>query len=196
MRTTVLKAMATVALFVAGSTSAVAQLRRENPPETLRAAVPGMEEAIQSLDIPDSQKSRLRSALPRIVGGYETRIEESAWQVALIKGLVADDRVQFCGGSIIDPEWVITAAHCMDNFIVNKAPARVNVVAGATNYKKGGERVAVKRVFVHPNWNSANMDNDVALLQLSWRLTLTANNMQAIAVVALALFSLPPFPRF
>jgi len=54
----------------------------------------------------------------------------------------------------------------------------------------------VKRVFVHPNWNSANMDNDVALLQLSRRLTLTANNMQAIAVVALALFSLPPFPRF
>ena len=85
---------------------------------------------------------------------------------------------------IIDPEWVITAAHCMDNFIVNKAPARVNVVAGTTKWKSEGERVAVKQIFVHPAWNSATMDNDVALLQLSRRLTLTGSSMRAIALVA------------
>lgn len=68
-----------------------------------------------------------------------------------------------------------------------QSPARVNIVAGTTQWKSGGERVAVKQIFVHPAWNSANMDNDVALLHLSRRLTLSTapgGSMRAIALVA------------
>jgi len=191
MRTTVLKAMATVALFVAGLTSVVAQERSQNPPTEV---LPSLEGTIRNLDIPESQKSRLLSGLPRIVGGFPTSIEINPWQVALIQGLVAEPmRSQFCGGSIIDPEWVITAAHCMDNFIVNKIPARVNVVAGTTRYKEGGQRVAVKRIFVHPGWNKENNDNDVALLQLSRRLTSTPS-MRPIQLVAAGTAFAAPIP--
>lgn len=191
MRTTVLKAMATVALFVAGLTSAVAQERSQNPPTEV---LPSLEGTIQNLDIPESQKSRLLRGMPRIVGGFPTTIRENPWQVALIQGLVAEPmRSQFCGGSIIDPEWVITAAHCMDNFIVNKIPARVNVVAGTTRYKEGGQRVAVKRISVHPGWNRENNDNDVALLQLSQRLTSTPI-MRPIQLVAAGTAFAAPIP--
>src|SRR5262249_41060526 len=182
MRTTVLNALATVALFVAGSTDAVAQLRREiHPTEQFRD--PRVEETIRSSNIPESEKSRLL----RIVGGFPTTIESNPWQVALILGLSSEpQRDQFCGGSIIDPEWVVTAAHCMDNEIVNGLPDRVNVVAGTTNYQSGGQRVAVKRIFVHPAWNSATTDNDVALLQLSRRLTLSTAEGSRMRAIALA----------
>jgi trypsin len=182
MRTTVLKAMATVALFVTGLTNAVAQLE-PSPPVVSGEVLSGIEQTIQSSPLPESQKSQLIRDSRRIVGGLPTSIDRVPWQVALIKG--ADpSRSQFCGGSIIDPEWVITAAHCVDNSLVNKSPARVNVIAGTTTWKSGGERVAVKRIFVHPAWNSANQDNDVALLHLGRRLTLTGSNMRAIPLVA------------
>jgi secreted trypsin-like serine protease len=195
MRTIVLKAMATVALFVTGLTSAGAQERTQNPSEVLPTEVlPSLVGTIQNLDIPESQKSRALSGLPRIVGGFPTSIEINPWQVALIQGLVAEPvRSQFCGGSIIDPEWVITAAHCMDNLIVNKTPARVNVVAGTTRYKEGGQRIAVKRIVVHPAWNREKNDNDVALLQLSRRLTSTPS-MRAVQLVAAGTAFAAPIP--
>jgi secreted trypsin-like serine protease len=126
--------------------------------------------------VPESVKTRLLESLrfdTRIVGGAPVLIEDSPWQVALIRSQVAEpQRSQFCGGSIIASDWVVTAAHCVDNFIVSQLPTRLNVVAGTANYETGGQRATVKRIFVHPAWNSANMDNDVALLQLGEALTM------------------------
>jgi secreted trypsin-like serine protease len=184
MRTIVLKAMATVALFVAGLTSAVAQERTENPP-TVRA----LDAAIDEMNVPESQRLNIR----RIVNGFPTTIKTNPWQAALVQGLVEEPRrAQFCGGSVIDPEWVITAAHCMDNFIVNNDPARVHVVAGTTNYTTGGQRVGVKRIVVHPSWNREKNDNDVALLQLSQRLTIPT--VRAIQLVSSGTAFTPGIP--
>lgn len=44
----------------------------------------------------------------RIVGGNETTIEEYPWQVSL-----QESAGHFCGGSIIEREWILTAAHCI-----------------------------------------------------------------------------------
>lgn len=45
----------------------------------------------------------------RIVGGYETTIEENPWQVSL--QYFTSHR---CGGSIIGSQWVLTAGHCTE----------------------------------------------------------------------------------
>jgi transmembrane serine protease 11D len=185
------KTTATVALIVVGITGAVAQQQRfETPRVDLRTALPKLEDSIDKLDIPVLQKQRVKEALQtvsaRIVGGLPTTIEENPWQVALIRGLVAEPlRWQFCGGSIIAADWVITAAHCVDNTLVNKLPHRIDVVAGTTQYKTGGERVGVRRIFVHRKWDSGTFDNDVALLQLRKPLPVTNNpRMRAIARVS------------
>lgn len=48
----------------------------------------------------------------RIVGGNVARLEDWPWQVSL---KVQDTHV--CGGSIITPEWIVTAAHCLEKYV-------------------------------------------------------------------------------
>lgn len=43
----------------------------------------------------------------RVVGGTETSVGKWPWQVSLQYG-----STHICGGTIIDPQWVLTAAHC------------------------------------------------------------------------------------
>ena len=54
------------------------------------------------------------SSDPRIIGGSNARITEVPWQVALLRAGSGSglDR-QFCGGSILSAEWILTAAHCL-----------------------------------------------------------------------------------
>jgi secreted trypsin-like serine protease len=103
---------------------------------------------------------------PLIVGGEPVAdIADTPWQVALVSG--GEDRNQFCGGSLVAPTWVLTAAHCVDNFIVGMDPTRLEVVAGTLEYASGGEQMAVKAIHAHPSWNDGNMDFDAALLELA-----------------------------
>jgi secreted trypsin-like serine protease len=46
-----------------------------------------------------------------IVGGQPAPEGKYPWQVRLYESM--DDRIGFCGGSIIAPQWILTAAHCL-----------------------------------------------------------------------------------
>jgi secreted trypsin-like serine protease len=108
----------------------------------------------------------------RIVGGQLTLIADNPWQVALIRSAVAEPtRSQFCGGSIIRNEWILTAGHCVRNAIVREDPTRLEVIAGSSQYAIGGERLKVAAVHTHPNYNQTTMDNDFALLRLQTPMT-------------------------
>jgi secreted trypsin-like serine protease len=111
--------------------------------------------------------TRINSSI-KIVGGEPAEIEAFRWQVALVRGVSTDPiRSQFCGGTLIQNTVVVTAAHCIDNSIVQSDPARVNIVAGTKVYSSGGERIAVKSIFVHPKWDHNTNDYDVAVLLLA-----------------------------
>jgi len=91
----------------------------------------------------------------RIFGGKPTKIEDHPWQVAL------DIDGELCGGVIIEPNWVLTAAHCFDS----DNPNKVRVKTGVTNYKTGGVWSRVDRVVRH-KFNPATKENDLALVKL------------------------------
>ena len=102
---------------------------------------------------------------PRIVGGENAAVGEIPWQVVVYPG------PYLCGGSLIDTQWVVTAAHCVvDNSNNPMNPADVDVVAGEYNRNQndGTEQPrAVNLVVVHPDYAPATHDNDIALLRLA-----------------------------
>ena len=103
---------------------------------------------------------------PRIVGGQEATPGEWPWQVALVQSGGDTYLGQFCGGSLIAADWVLTAAHCVDN----DAPGDIDVVAGIhdlTAPETGFRRVGLDEIIVHPGWSNSTKDNDIALLRLA-----------------------------
>ncbi|XP_035019715.2 trypsin-1 [Hippoglossus stenolepis] len=92
----------------------------------------------------------------KIVGGYECTPHSQAHQVSLNSGY------HFCGGSLVNENWVVSAAHCYKSRVeVRMGEHHIRVNEGTEQY------ISSARVFRHPNYSSYNIDNDVMLIKLS-----------------------------
>ena len=119
----------------------------------------------------DLAKERVGAADPdhkKVYGGNDAPAGAFPFQVSLIlaeakKG--EEFSYHFCGGSLISDTWVLTAGHCVTSEGEIVDPKGINVYVGSTDFKNG-DRIAVKSVFRHPQYNADFTDNDVALLQL------------------------------
>lgn len=126
---------------------------------------------------------------PQIVGGTLASTGEFPWQVALVSATNSNPYDgQFCGGSLIAPQWVLTAAHCVFDIDGIMTPGEIDVVAGIIKLSSGptnggtGQRLDVAEVIPHPNYNEATTDSDLALLRLAAPASLNSN----VAVIGLA----------
>merc|ERR1712098_350534 len=99
------------------------------------------------------------AAAERIVGGHEAEEHQWPWQVALFI-----DDAWFCGGSLINENYVLTAAHCVDG------ASYFDIMAGAPNVTWASEpnRVEITSFngWTHPQWSPNDLANDIALIEL------------------------------
>lgn len=118
-----------------------------------------------------AQESSSRAAseeFTRIVGGELASAGSWPWQVALIEPHARDGRRgagfrQFCGGTVIAPRWVLTAAHCVDGLI----PGDLQILADTHDLDEGGRRIDVISIRVHEGYSRVSAGNDIALLRLA-----------------------------
>lgn len=110
----------------------------------------------------------------RVIGGAPAGKDAWPFQVALLSTarLAADPAsqgdTQFCGGTLIAPQWVLSAAHCMFDGEDRIVPGDVTILAGAANLNEG-RRIAVAEIHVHEGYDHAagTFDHDIALLRLA-----------------------------
>jgi len=117
------------------------------------------------------------STSPRIVGGDPvTNTTSFPWLVALIGRYNGIDPTslyyyrQFCGGTIINQSWILTAAHCTEN----KTADGIAIVAGTYNLTTSmGELRNVKAIYEHEDYDPSILMHDIALLELEEPLELS-----------------------
>ncbi|HEY1238652.1 MAG TPA: serine protease [Solirubrobacterales bacterium] len=145
--------------------------------------------------------ARAQSVQPKIVGGSQTPIERYPWQAAVVvspaKATGNAHERQYCGGSLITPSIVLTAAHCLydndpdcdpsDDVEVclpgdptgdgtkRVDPDDVDVVLGVSKLSTAlpEDEHSVQDVSYHPGFNPETFQDDVGYLVLSAPVELT-----------------------
>uniref|UniRef100_A0A8C5K6P9 Transmembrane protease, serine 4 n=1 Tax=Jaculus jaculus TaxID=51337 RepID=A0A8C5K6P9_JACJA len=123
---------------------------------TSRSCLSGLLVSLHCLACGSGQK------MPRVVGGETASVETWPWQVS-----IQYNKQHICGGSILDPHWILTAAHCF----------RKHLDVSNWKVRAGSDKLSdfpslpVAKIFVTEHNTSYPKEKDIALIKLQSPLT-------------------------
>ncbi|XP_044016686.1 chymotrypsin-2-like [Aphidius gifuensis] len=110
----------------------------------------------------------LKQGKSRIINGVNAELGEIPYQVSLQEKY---DDFHFCGGSILNSKYVLTAAHC----VVSKPVSLVQVVAATVNLMEPLATYNAKEIIVHSEYDVLDSwRNDIALVAIEGEFITTA----------------------
>ncbi|MFD3511707.1 S1 family peptidase [Streptomyces sp. NPDC058657] len=108
-----------------------------------------------------------------VIGGQKVRITDSPWAVAVSsRDRFGGTRAgQFCGGVVVAPTKVVTAAHCLGRDVLGvplSAVGDLKIIAGRGELRgPGGREIPVRGTWINPSYDPVSNSGDVAVLTLS-----------------------------
>ncbi len=97
---------------------------------------------------------------PKVVGGTTVPVAPS-WMAAL--WIDTGSGIDFCSGTLIDTQWIMTAAHCVE---MGNAPV-ITAQIGQADITEPANLAVVDKIVISPNYNSSTMYGDIALLHIT-----------------------------
>ncbi|XP_065677409.1 transmembrane protease serine 9 isoform X1 [Hydra vulgaris] len=99
----------------------------------------------------------------RVISGVTPKKGSWPWQVLLLDG-----GREFCGGTLIHKEWILTAAHCIHGKEFNPSQIKIRTGEHNINVHEGSEEdITALKIVKHRGYNPQTLDNDIALIKLT-----------------------------
>jgi secreted trypsin-like serine protease len=104
----------------------------------------------------------------RIIGGEESNVGEYTFSAAIY--VQTNDSKFFCGGSLLNHDWIITSGNCVYNAVL----FTIQLGSVYLNGENGNRQtVATSDYVLHPQFNPDTIENDIGLIKLRMSITFT-----------------------
>jgi hypothetical protein len=134
--------------------------------------------------------SLLNAVLSKIINGVEARPNSWPWLVSIAVRYrgptgVWQNRTHICGGTLIEPSHVLTAAHCLEQKIDDRFVPLTSTNPTLESFfilrigihdirsTRSEDLYRARRIFVHENFISSTFENDIAIIRLDRSVPLT-----------------------